>query len=95
MHIPDQLQRAVDQWANHQGISTEQFIIRALTEKIDVLSHHTEQQPQVTSGQLEQQPTLYRKEGLLVINAEWPADLDLDTYMDELREERILEQMAL
>ena len=69
MNLPTQLQQAVDQWASHQGISSEQFIIGALTEKIDNLSHQVELAHGVVDRQLAQQPTLRRKEGVLVVDA--------------------------
>lgn len=87
MNLPTQLQQAVDQWADDQGISSEQFIIRAVTEKLD----HLNQNYQPDSHQ---QPKIHRKDGLLIIDAEWPDSLDANPLIDNLREERIQEQMA-
>ena len=42
MNLPTQLQQAVEQWASRQGISSEQFIIHAVAEKIDCLSQQLE-----------------------------------------------------
>ncbi|MEH1904504.1 MAG: hypothetical protein V7L04_24630 [Nostoc sp.] len=35
------------------------------------------------------QPKVYRKEGILVIDAQLPENFDLSTFIDKLREERI------
>ena len=80
MNLPTQLQQAVNQWASHQGISSEQFIISALTEKIDDLSHQIELSHDVVDQQLDQQPTLRRKEGVLVVDAVWPDSLEIDAW---------------
>jgi hypothetical protein len=38
---------------------------------------------------------IYRKEGILVINPEFPKTFDINTFIDDLREERIQDIMAL
>lgn len=100
MKLPPQFQQEVEKWASHQGISTEQFIVQAVAEKIDALSqqgaeeHPDKQDSQTTNALLPQQPKVYRKEGILVVDAELPENFDINTFIDELREERIREQMA-
>ena len=95
MNLPTHLQQAVEQWANRQGISAEQFIIYAVTDKIDCLSQQLEPTTEAPHRQLEQQPILRRKQGLLVVDAEWPDHIDVNDFIDELRAERIQEQMVL
>lgn len=101
MNLPSQIQQQVEKWASNQGISTEQFIVQAVAEKIDALSQqgakeHAEQHDtQTTNALLTQQPKVYRKEGILVVDAELPENFDINTFIDLLRSERIQEQMAL
>ncbi|MBD2491523.1 hypothetical protein [Aulosira sp. FACHB-615] len=91
MNLPPQLQEKIEKWANSQGISTEQFILQAITEKIATLSQQKlaeDTQPNLN------QANLYRKDGILVVDAELPANFDINTFIDELREERIQEQIV-
>ncbi|ALF53197.1 hypothetical protein ACX27_10630 [Nostoc piscinale CENA21] len=84
MNLPPQLQENIEKWASSQGISTEQFILQAITEKIATLSQQKlaeETQPNLN------QTNLYRKDGILVVDAELPANFDINTFIDELREE--------
>jgi len=41
-----------------------------------------------------QQPKIYRKEGILVVETEPINNLDINAFIDGLREERIQEQMT-
>jgi hypothetical protein len=41
------------------------------------------------------QANVYRKEGILVVDAELSENFDFNKFIDELREERIQDQMAL
>ncbi|GBE95606.1 hypothetical protein NCWK1_5394 [Nostoc cycadae WK-1] len=91
MNFPPQLQEKIEKWANSQGISTEQFILQAITEKIAALSQQKlEEETQINLNQA----TLYRKDGILVVDAELPANFDINTFIDELREERIQDQIV-
>ncbi len=76
------------------------YVLQAIAEKIDALSQqiaeeYTEQNSEVTNVVSSKQPKVYRKEGILVVDAELPENFDLNTFIDELREERIRNQMAL
>ncbi|MBD2597681.1 hypothetical protein H6G74_25645 [Nostoc spongiaeforme FACHB-130] len=85
MNLPPQLQEKIEKWASSQGISTEQFILQAITEKITTLS----QQELAEDTQLNpNQANLYRKDGILVVDAELPTNFDINTLIYELREER-------
>ncbi|BBD60109.1 hypothetical protein NIES2109_29040 [Nostoc sp. HK-01] len=91
MNFPPQIQEKIEKWASSQGISTEQFILQAITEKIAALSQQKlEEETQINLNQA----TLYRKDGILVVDAELPANFDINTFIDELREERIQEQIV-
>lgn len=92
MNFPSQLQQNIEKWASSQGISPEQFVLQAVTEKVDALSQKPTEATNVASPN---QPRVYRKEGILVVDAEMPENLDFNTFIDELREERIQEQMGL
>jgi hypothetical protein len=100
MNFPPQLQQDIEKWANIQGISTEQFVWQAIAEKIAALSQkmpekHPEPNPELTSILPSDQAKIYRKEGILVLDAEFPKNFYFNTFIDELREERIQDQMAL
>ncbi|WP_298904230.1 hypothetical protein [uncultured Nostoc sp.] len=92
MNFPPQLQQKIEKWASSQGILTKQFILQAIAEKIDALTQQTAEATNVVSSN---QPKVYRKEGILVVDAQLPENFDLNTFIDELREERIPDQMAL
>jgi uncharacterized protein YllA (UPF0747 family) len=98
VNLPSQLQQEVEKWASRQGISLEQFILQAVTEKVTALNQQntqaTTQISQSVESSTSQQPKIYRKEGILVVETEPLNNLDINAFMDELREERIQEQMA-
>lgn len=100
MKFPPQLQQNIEKWARIQGVSTEQFIWQAVTEKIDNLNQqipekYPEEHSELTNTIQSNQVKIYRKEGVLVVDAELPESFDLNSFIDELREERIQDQMAL
>ena len=98
MNLPSQLQQEVEKWASHQGISWEQFILQAVVEKVTALNQqNTQATPQISQtvqSSTSQQPKIYRKEGILVVETEPINNLDINAFINELREERIQEQMA-
>ncbi len=94
MNFSPQLQQTIEKWASSQGISTEQFVLQAITEKIEALSQqqpekYTQQNSENNNLLSDKQANIYRKDGILVVEAELPQDFDLNTFIDELREERI------
>ena len=97
MNLPPQLQQEAEKWASRQGLSFEQFILQAVTEKVTALNQQnaeaTIQVPQAHSS-TPQQPRVYRKEGILVIETEPINNLDINAFINELREERIRGQIA-
>ena len=66
MNLPPLLQQEVEKWASRQGISSEQFILTAVADKVAALNHQvTEeianaQDPEVVSVKPFQQPRVYR-----------------------------------
>lgn len=83
MNFPLQIQRKIEKLASRQGISTEQFILQAVAEKIDALTNlfaeeDTETNLQTTNIVPSNQANVYRKEGILVINAELSENFDLN-----------------
>ncbi|MFN6468738.1 MAG: hypothetical protein RMY36_003565 [Nostoc sp. SerVER01] len=92
MNFPPQLQQKIEKWASNQGISSEDFVLQAVAEKINALTQQTAEATNVVSSS---QAKVYRKEGILVVDAELPESFDLNSFIDELREERIQDQMAL
>ena len=92
MNFLPKIQQKIEKLASNQGISTEEFVLQAVAEKIDALTQQTAEASNVVSSS---QPNIYRKEGIWVVHAQFPENLDLNTFIDELREERICDQMAL
>jgi hypothetical protein len=88
MNLPQKLQLEVEKWAHQQGISPEQFILQAVSEKLGVLNQQSPE-PVVATSQL------VRKGGVLVAESRLPADFDTAAFMEELRTERIREQLSL
>lgn len=39
MNLPSLLQQEVEKWASRQGISSEQFILTAVVDKVAALNH--------------------------------------------------------
>lgn len=100
MNLPLQLQQEVEKWANHQGISSEEFILWAVAEKVGALNQQTAevtavaQDLEVVNALSPQPPRVYRKEGILVVETEPISNFDINSFIGELREERIRDQMS-
>lgn len=100
MNLSSELQQEVEKWAKAQGISTEQFIGQAISEKVKALE---EKMAQLSLSRLaivedslsEQLPRLYRKQGILIVESKPVEDFDFNRFIDELREQRIQEQFGL
>ena len=88
MNLSPQLHQEVEKWSKIQGISSEQFILQAVAEKVSGLN-------QQINPPTSQEARVYRKEGILVVETEPMGNLDINAFIDELREERIREQMGL
>jgi len=100
MKFSTELQRNIEKWASIQGVSTEQFVGQAVFEKIEKLSQISEElnteEKSVSTNILPDEPSMtYRKEGILVVDTDFPENLDLNTFIDDLRAERIQDIMAL
>ncbi|MBD2198660.1 MULTISPECIES: hypothetical protein [Calothrix] len=98
MNVPPQLQQKIEKWANSQGISTEEFILQAITEKIELLSQevteeNTQQNSQLNNLLNNQPANLYRQDGILVVEAELAENFDINNFISQLREERIQAQI--
>ena len=64
MNFLPQLQQKIEKWASSHGISTEQFVLQAIAEKIDTLSQqvteeHTQQNSEITNVLPLNQPNIY------------------------------------
>ncbi len=99
MHLPDQIQQDLEKWAKAQGISVEEFILEAVVEKLTRMNQQEGVSSIQSNPEAVEAPTissrLHRKDGILVIDVEPIAAFDTNTFIDQLREERIREQMAL
>ncbi|MEA5514351.1 hypothetical protein [Nodularia sp. UHCC 0506] len=85
MNFPNQLQQKIEEWASIQGVSTEEFVLEAIAEKINALSQQTIAQ----NSEATNQARIYRKNGILVIDVELPESFNFNNFTDELREESI------
>jgi hypothetical protein len=93
MNLSVDLQQAIAEWTETQGISTEEFIEQAIVEKLNRLQRSD---PLSTIDcPMENSSRLRRKNGILILETASEADLDINTWIDQLREERIQEQMSL
>jgi len=92
MNLSPALQRAIEQIASSQGISTAQFIVQTLVEKIKSLQPPS---PAVSMTQTETQAGLREKNGILVFDTEPLDHIDFDALIAQSREERASEQMGL
>lgn len=77
MKFPTELQQNMEKWASIQGVSTEQFVWQAVFEKIDKLSQTaaeiTSEEKSGSTNILPDNPSMtYRKEGILVVDTEFP-----------------------
>jgi hypothetical protein len=88
MNLSPSLQQAIEEIALSQGISTEQFIVQTLIEKISSI-----QQPALTDSKL--QTGLVEKDGIWVFNTEAIDFADLNALIAQSRDDRDLEQMGL
>jgi hypothetical protein len=88
MNLSPSLQQAIEEIASSQGISTEQFIIQTLTEKISSI-----QQPALADSK--PQTGLVEKDGIWVFNTEAIDFVDLNGLIAQSRDDRDLEQMGL
>ncbi|MBD2386649.1 hypothetical protein [Cylindrospermum sp. FACHB-282] len=92
MNFPSPLQQKIEKWASSQGISPEEFVLQPVTEKVAALS---QQRTEVTNVVSPNQPRVYRKEGILVVDTQLAENFDFNTFIDELTKERIQEQIGL
>lgn len=101
MNLPPLLQQEVEKWASRQGISFEQFILTTVVNKVAALNHQVPeesanaQDSKAASVKPSQQLKVYRQEGILVVDANLPEKFDINAFINELREERIQDQIAL
>jgi hypothetical protein len=87
------LQEKVEQWAEAQGISPEDLIKQALAEKLQQLQQQS--LPIKTEAVTPHSTRLRRKNGVLILETDSDPAIDINAWIEELREERIQEQMAL
>jgi Arc/MetJ-type ribon-helix-helix transcriptional regulator len=99
MDLPHNLQQDLEQWVKAHGISVEEFIREAVIEKLTQLQREDAKFPGLTASEPSEatslSPRLRRQAGILVIDVEPLHSFDSNTFIEELREERIQEQMAL
>jgi hypothetical protein len=97
MHLPHQIQQDLEQWVTAHGLSAEEFILQAITEKLTGLKQQSPVSPipPETAATSTLSSRLRRQDGILVIDVEPLASFDANAFIDELREERIQEQVSL
>ena len=88
MNLSPALQQAIEQIALSQGISSEQFIVQTLIEKINSFKHRDLTVSTSQTGLREQ-------DGILVFDTEALDHVDFNALIAQSREERALEQSGL
>lgn len=88
MNLSPALQQAIEQIALSQGISSEQFIVQTLIEKINNLKPRDLMVSTSQTGLREQ-------DGILVFDTEALDHVDFNALIAQSREERALEQSGL
>ncbi|GAA6615645.1 hypothetical protein [Scytonema sp. NUACC26] len=99
MDFTSELQQEVEQWAKSLGLSTEQFVVQAVSEKLSMLKQQRKNraiEPLKTDAltSRSEHPRLYRKHGVLVIETGQLNEFDINAFISEMREERIQEQIG-
>jgi len=95
MNLSPALQQEIEKIAISQGISSEQFILQTLTEKIStlkqqILSPSTKAPtPSISTSHLRE------KDGILVFDTESLDHIDFNQLINQSREDRDGEQMGL
>ena len=93
MELSIDLQQAINQWTQTQGISAEEFIEQAIVEKLNSIEQSMP--PAKIEATIENSPRLRRKNGILILETTSDPNLDINDWINNLREERIQEQMSL
>ncbi|MBD2329102.1 hypothetical protein [Alkalinema sp. FACHB-956] len=93
MNLSTELQEALNQWAAIQGISPDDLLQQAVTEKLNSL----QRPPQSIEAAPATEPSsrLRRKNGILILETDSNPSIDINAWIEELREERIRDQMGL
>jgi hypothetical protein len=97
MNFPCEFQEEVEQWATSAGLSAEQFVMQVMSERLTVLR---QQQNSDTIASNSAEPVssdrsrLHRKQGVLVIQTDPLSGFDINAFVNEMREERIQDQIG-
>jgi len=87
MDLSFALQQEVEQAAKGQGISPEQFILQAVTEKIDALKAQVDSRAENRApGQVIGASHLREQDGMLVFDTESLDQIDFDLLLEQGRE---------
>jgi hypothetical protein len=84
MNISPALQQEIEKFATTQGISAEQFIYQALSEKIDTLK---QLQANSLQAQNSAKSCLRDRDGVLVFETESLDHIDFESLINQSREE--------
>jgi hypothetical protein len=99
MDFTSELQQEVEQWAKSLGLSTDQFIVQAVSEKLSMLKQQQKKRA-IEASKTDalilnsEHPRLYRKHNILVIETGQLNEFDINAFINEMREERIQEQIG-
>jgi hypothetical protein len=93
MNLPVNLQKQINQWASVQGISPDDLIQQAVAEKLQQLQQKLP--PAKATTHAAESTRLRRKNGVLILETDADPAIDVNAWIEALREERIQEQMAL
>ena len=95
MKLSTDLQREVEQWALTLGVSPEQFMNQAVSERLlSLRREHSKSVELRENNKSTFLPRLYRKGGILVVETEQLSEFDINAYISQMREERIQEEIG-
>ena len=95
MNLSPALQHAIEQIATSQGISSEEFIVQTLMEKVSTLQQRSSDSENSPTASSHQTPQLHDKNGILVIETAPLDHINFSDLIEQLRAERDQEQMCL
>jgi hypothetical protein len=94
MNLPPALQQEIEQMAIRQGISPEQFIWQAVTEKINTLNEQATALADTALSSSAADPLLREQDGILVFDTESLDHIDFNWLLEQNRG-RTWEQLGL
>jgi hypothetical protein len=87
MKLSPDIQQKIEQIATLQGISPEQFILQAVTEKLDALKQKIPNAPDTLLHPVLEQSPLREQDGILVFDTEPLDHINFNSLIEQSREQ--------